>query len=352
MPKLLQVPQINLRMMSLNMQYGSGPEDNERNLLMPIPKREIDHNLDQIVDLVLQINPDVICLQEADRESSRTEYMNQPEEIAKRLSTARLDHGKYNVAFGSCVDLDEERWGRISRWARSIYGNKRYEWLVQKLNIEPNMIPNEKIKIHFGNAIISPYPLREVWHQYYVPPSWRPIMDFRIIRRIDERKSFIRCQLDYHPEIQEKVPLYVINTHFECKNEKNREQQSKILYKELHERSGSHNVLLGDFNAEPLNPEIDIEKKKIDAALERLLRHPNTRHFQGVHGDPACFTYPSWKPTNLFDTIITSKYVEIESYYVHPQRVSDHLAVVAEIKINPDLVPENTLRKLLTAKTP
>ncbi len=351
MPKLIQVPEVILKVMSLNMQYGAGPIDDEKNFmhpLHPIPKKELNANLDKIADLIEDINPDLICLQEADLASARTHFINQPQEISSRLARKK-NQKPFQVITGSCVDLDQEKLqeafdqiklGFLMPLVRKLYDDDRFAWLFEKAGLQTKMLPPGRIKIHFGNAILvrPELPIREVKHEYFFQPSAIPIMYLNIMRRKDERKSYLRCKIDYFPRIAEKIPLYIINTHFENNEESNRVKQAKILYEKLYERSGAHKILAGDFN------------DRGEGSLDLLLRHPNLKYFEGLNEKRKKFaSYPTWKdePEEVFDAILASKFLEIAAYDVHPIKVSDHYAVVANVKINPDLVPKNILAQML-----
>ncbi len=349
---LIQVPEINLRVMSLNMQFGAGPESKEGKFLLHIPQKEQDHNLDHIVKLIDEVNPDLVCLQEVEFGSSRTEFVDQSVEIVKRLAL-KQDRDPYYLETGTCLDFDEKKLERFWSIARYFYHGERSQWIFRKLGIDKQEIPKEKIRIHFGNAILSRYPLKDKTNHFFIQPYWRPLMDVNIIRRKDERKSLLVCRVNYHPEIAEKVPLFIYNTHLENKDEKNRKLQSKILYEELSIRPSAHKILAMDGNAEPLGSGYDLESEEKDESLERLLRHPNMKYFPGIYPqpekEPAQYfaTYPSHKASQILDTVLISKYLEFTNYRVITERVSDHRAVVADIKIKADLVEENLLKQIV-----
>ncbi|MDP3698150.1 MAG: endonuclease/exonuclease/phosphatase family protein [Nanoarchaeota archaeon] len=349
---LIQVPEITLRVLSLNMQFGAGPESKEGKFLLHFPPQEQDHNLDNIVNLIEEVDPHIICLQEVEFGSSRTGFVNQAQEIVQRLAK-KQEREPYHLETGTCLEFDEKRFRRIWELARYLYGEERSQWIFRKLDIDKQELPKEKIKIDFGNAILSRYPLKDKTHHFFTPPYSRLLMDINIIRRKDERKSLLICRVDYHPEIAEKVPLFVYNTHLENKDPENRKRQSKILYDQLSQRNNVHKILAIDGNAEPLGEDYDLESGSQDESLERLLRHPEMRFFPGIYPRPdkeparRFATYPSHQPAQVLDTTLTSKYVEIVNYRVHPARVSDHLAVIADIKINADLVRENILKQLV-----
>ena len=366
------------------MQYGSGPEDDENNFMRHVPLKELEYNMGRITDLIYEINPDIICLQETDFESSRTHLINQPEEIRRKLIAKGLDFPY--LERGSCIDLDQERFKYLAKGIRWAYPKKKFEWLFKLAGIEIGRLPEGAIKLHFGNATISKRPIKKFWHEYYFSsPTISYLRNFNIVSRRDERKSYLRCLVDYFPEVQEKLPLYVINTHFENGREENRRKQSKILhrkiavdfqkeekknrkkqkkmsklvYDKLSPRSGALKIIAGDFNSVPRGSDFDLDNQEPgspDDSLERLLRHPNMKYYPGIYPgpqnleDPSQYnTYPSWQkqPDRLFDTIMVSEFLDIERYYVHPAKVSDHLAVVAEITIHHDLVPQNLIKQVL-----
>ncbi len=355
---LVQVPEITLRIMSLNMQFAAGPESKEGKFLLHIPQKEQDHHLDNIVNLIYEINPDIVCLQEVEFGSSRTGYLDQALEIVKLLALKQERKQKqepYHLEIGTCLDFDEKSLERFWKVARYLYQEERSQWIFKKLNIDKQELPTEKVRLHFGNAILSRYPLKEKDHDFFIPPYWGPLMDVNIIRRKDERKSWLVCRVNYHPEIAEKVPLFVYNIHLENKDEKNRKLQSKILYNKLSKRSDAHKILTLDGNAEPLGADYRLESGLKDESLERLLRHPEMKYFEGMYSQKGeqeinrlyYATYPSNRPSQILDTVLASEYLQITNYLVHPARVSDHLAVVADIKIKSDLVQENILKQMV-----
>ena len=348
---LVEVPEITLRVMSLNMQFGAGPESREGKFLLHISKKEQDHNLNNIVNLIDEVNPDLVSLQEVEFGSSRTGYINQVLEIVQRL--AKKQQQQYHFETGTCLDFDEKRLKNLWKIARFLYQEERSQWIFKKLDIDKQPLPKEETRLHFGNAILSRYPLTEKIHDFFIPPYWGPFMDFNIIRRKDERKSFLVCRVNYHSEIAEKVPLFVYNTHLENNDGKNRRNQSKILYNKLNKRNNAHKILTMDGNAEPLGAEYELESGKQDESLERLLRHPGMRYFPGIYPQPDrapaqyFATFPSQQPIQILDTILTSEYLQIVNYRVHHAQVSDHLAVIADIKIKADLVQENILKQIV-----
>ncbi len=297
------------------------------------------HNLDNIVELLLEINPDFICLQEVDFFSWRTDFVNQATYIANALAKKSNGKRSYNVEFESSFNLDEKKYKRLWKIGRYFYGRDRAKWVFKNLGIPHVKIPNEPVKLHFGNATLSKFPIKKKEHYFFRPPYWEPWMNFNIIRRADERKSRLVCRVNYYEEIAEKIPLFIYNTHLENTEGYHRRNQSEILSSALDKRQNAHIVLAGDLNAEPG-----------DEAIEKLLRHPKMKFYPDYYPQTKTdkySTFPSDSPDETLDTVLISEFLEYVSYQVHPRRVSDHLAVVTEIKINQDLVPKNKLKQMI-----
>ena len=82
--------------------------------------------------------------------------------------------------------------------------------------------------------------------------------------------------------------------------------------------SSPHAVLMGDFNCSLDSPE-----------MTQLLRRTG---LTPAHGAPP-LTFPSWRPRRAIDHILVSEKMEIEQLYTLPHAVSDHLPLVAEIRL-------------------
>lgn len=321
---LIEIPPISLRVMSLNMQYAAGPHS-DKNFLMHIPWVEQDYNLQSITDLIDEVNPDFVFLQEADKSSSRTDFIDQPKELIKRLG---MKGQAYHSSFGSCMDLDEKKWSWAWNVLRFLYGQKSLRGMFEYLGIESYQLPEEAVHLHFGNAILSKRPIVTEEHHFFKQPYWDPLMNFNILRRKDERKSFLACEVEYPHEF-EKIPISLKDVHLENADQEHRQRQAKYLSLRLKRKTDSYKIMAGDFNAGPQRKEDD------DNSLEQLLKHPEMKYWQDIKDNTEKYaTYPSEAPDKLIDTILVSKHLEIVHYFVHPKKVSDHLAVVADIKIN------------------
>lgn len=329
---LIKVPEMNLTVLSLNVQYFSGPENNERTFLKgKISIKEQDHYIDELVKKAYQEDVSVLCLQEIDHESGRTGRRDQAEEVRKKLEEITTE--KHYLQFGSCIDLDE---GKYPLFWGSARKTKR---VLKILGVDTDQLPEDPVRLHFGNATISRSPLSEETHHYYIPRTWDPWMYIKMIFNKDEWKSLLACKLDYCPEIAEKVPLYIYNTHLENADKKNRQYQFKYLGNELRSRENAHKILAGDFNEDPT-----------DQAHRELINQTEIKVYREIDPNihpqvpPQYITHPA--TGGALDAVHISEFLEFVSYRIDDPQISDHKMVLAKIKINQDLVPESILRQL------
>ena len=90
-----------LRVMSYNIKFGGGRVDfffdgwGER---VHLSEAEVHKNLDALLQLIAEIDPDVLLLQEVDRDSRRTAFVDQAQYI---LDHSKLNYGAYAHAWRS-----------------------------------------------------------------------------------------------------------------------------------------------------------------------------------------------------------------------------------------------------------
>jgi len=143
-----------------------------------------------------------------------------------------------------------------------------------------------------GNAIISRYPVTG-WKEYTLPGG------------LEKRKL---CQLTV---LYNMVKMNIFVTHLSqgC----GREKQIAAIAKVISETEGPV-ILAGDFNTgdmEELQPVINAGLKEFTATS----------------------TCPSWKPSEVLDHVFLSRHFEAISITVPDVRYSDHLPVVAKIRL-------------------
>lgn len=152
----------------------------------------VDGKLDveRISRVILSVKPDLVALQEVDKNVKRSESVDQPAELA-RLT-------KMNVVFGANIDLQGG---------------------------------------HYGNAILSRHPISK--HQNHLLPN------------IDksEQRGVIEAEIML-PDM--KQPLLLLATHFDFRRDERERLESVKVINELAAKHAARPALLaGDLNATP-----------------------------------------------------------------------------------------------------
>ena len=155
----------------------------------------------------------------------------------------------------------------------------------------------------WGNAIISRYPIMEyTYHE--LPPRDQPLL-----------RSFIAATIN----TGNGTRLHIIATHFHHIEEDTdiRQLQAKTVLDFW--GNADHTVLLGDLNADPDGPEMEMLRQGglVDAAV-------------AAGGTPA-YTSTSDNPDRRIDYIWISSDLRVSSVLVPVSKASDHLPVIAVI---------------------
>lgn len=161
-----------------------------------------------------------------------------------------------------------------------------------------------------GNAIISRYPVAG-WKEYTLPGG------------LEKRKL---CQLTVLYDTQ-KINIFV--THLS--QGLGRGKQIAAIAKVIAETGGPV-ILAGDFNTgdmEELQPVINAGLKEFSAAS----------------------TCPSWKPSKALDHVFLSRHFEAISVTVPDVRYSDHLPIVAKVRLVKSVEPVVEVKPAKDEKT-
>jgi endonuclease/exonuclease/phosphatase family metal-dependent hydrolase len=173
-------------------------------------------------------------------------------------------------------------------------------WLSQRLHLPYVFAPTADP--FWGNAILSRYPIIDCT-QYDLPPRDLPVL-----------RGFVVAQID----VGNGDRLQVITTHFHhIEGETNIRQLQSEAILDFWDGAGS-TVLLGDLNAQPHHPEME------------MLRHAGLIDAM-VGIEPPAYTHPSVNPDQRIDYIWVSPDLEVNNAWVPLSNASDHLPVVAEI---------------------
>jgi len=174
-------------------------------------------------------------------------------------------------------------------------------WLSQRLHLPYVFGPTADP--FWGNAILSRYPIIEC-SQHDLPPRDLPVL-----------RGFIVAQIN----LVDGDYLQVIATHYHHVEEDThvRQLQSEAVL-DFWDGAGS-TVLLGDLNAQPYDPEMEMLRQ---AGLVDALSGTES---------PSAYTHPSANPRQRIDYIWVSPDLKVSDTWVPVSNASDHLPVVAEI---------------------
>lgn len=180
--------QKRIRIMSFNIANARGNNDD---FFSSQPTKKIKRNLDWIAAVIRNYNIDIVCLNEVDFNSIRTQGIDMAKYIADKVC--------YNHI------------------------------ISEKLFSLPSVL-------EVGNAVISRYPLKlNMYHQYG---------DTLFNRARHAFKSF----LDFDVLFDSKNNLNIVQTHLDNQSEEVRCEQAKVLRSHLEVKYNPF-VLLGDFNS-------------------------------------------------------------------------------------------------------
>ena len=159
----------------------------------------------------------------------------------------------------------------------------------------------------YGTALLSRTNLSNVSHHTFSPSP--PTTN----------KGYTLGQLMWQPDAGDAVLVDVVSVHLDFSRKSVREQQTAELSETLAGR-GNPLIIMGDFNSDWF-----ADEQVVRALAERTGLHV----YRPGAGDLA--TYHS--STKRLDWILISKQLEFVSFEVLPDVLSDHFAVVAEIRM-------------------
>jgi len=160
------------------------------------------------------------------------------------------------------------------------------------------------LELSSGTALLSRLPLHEA-RSHAFQQNWR------------DTKGFVAATVS--PEANGGGEVDVVSIHLDFLLDRVRHRQVEQLVESFHDRERPL-IVMGDFNCEWS------ERRRSLALLRRELR------LRPVAGS-AHATFPSWRPLVRLDWILISEELAFASYRTLPDRLSDHLGVVAEIEL-------------------
>ena len=162
----------------------------------------------------------------------------------------------------------------------------------------------------FGTALISPHDLQGE-HSHRFRSSWPTTT-----------KGFVTATIDW--QLTDKtITLTVFSVHLDFSRKKVRQAQINELIEYINKISGPI-IVAGDFNGEWVDK---------DSAVRELIDELDLQAYDPDAESIGTYKKPDGK---RLDWILISDDLSFDSYTVEPDRVSDHLAVVADIVYKPE----------------
>jgi endonuclease/exonuclease/phosphatase family metal-dependent hydrolase len=158
----------------------------------------------------------------------------------------------------------------------------------------------------YGTALLSRVALSGVVHHTFRPSP--PTMN----------KGYTLAQLIWKRDSGEPVAVDVVSVHLDFSRKSVREQQSAELAQALAVR-GNPLIVMGDFNSD-----WSADEQVVRALAERAELHVYR---------PDADDLPTYSGSKRYDWILISRHLEFVSLEVLPEILSDHSAVMAEIRM-------------------
>ncbi len=174
--------------------------------------------------------------------------------------------------------------------------------LSHTLRGEHNPFSLGRLDFSSGTALISRLPLAEP-RSHAFSQNWR------------DTKGFVAATVA--PVALAGTAVDVVSVHLDFLAERVRRRQIEQLVERFRARVRPL-VLMGDFNCEWSDQRLSFERLRRELAL----RPPDT---------VAHATYPAWRPLMRLDWILISEELGFATYETLPDRLSDHLGVIADV---------------------
>lgn len=276
--------------------YGKGSEGPGYNFK---EKDFFEERQKKLIQEIKEWEPDIICLQEVDFESSRTHDLNQARILAIKAG---------------------------------------YPYVAEAISWEANYIPfpywpiqNNFGRMKSGGAILSKYPLSNHENVLFAKPRSQPWWYnlFYLHRYIQ------KVTVDFGDK-----KISIINLHLEAFDKVDRKTQIDKLVTEI--TTHKIDIVAGDFN---MLPSVASKRSRFfndddyenDLSYEGMLKAnlgevvPNDIYIQD---ESRFFTFPSWKPDRRLDYIWYQTGLKMMKAEVLPSALSDHLPIKASFQIS------------------
>ena len=162
----------------------------------------------------------------------------------------------------------------------------------------------------YGTAVLSRWPISETIEHTFTPSP--PTLN----------KGFLLSHLTWNPDSDKKkqIQIDIVSVHLDFSRQKVREQQIDEMAEALSQREHPM-IILGDFNSDWFSEESVVKELAEKAKLKVYEPHADNLHTYNKSG-------------KRLDWILISNELEFVSYKVLTDIISDHMAVVAEVRLS------------------
>ena len=292
------------RILSWNIHYGYGPVMHHGRGLT---KQEVTNNLTSIASTIRTLQPDIVALQEVDRNALRSHDIDQLAWLAKET----------NLIFSAWTPTWDAGWVPY-----------------------PGRNPRKHIgRVLSGQAVLSRFPIVNARrHALPQPNSRSTITNLFYLHR-----ALLEVDLQLNPSRK----LRIFNAHFEAFDSDNRDHHAHITARRLN-RSGTDVVLVGDMNSVPeeapqrhgFTDEPDTDMRN-DQTIRILRNIPGIQEIAGfeIPADHMAnwHTFPAHEPNRRLDYLFYGQGLKLMDGSVPPHTpiASDHCPVVATFSLKP-----------------
>lgn len=266
-----------IRIASYNIAHGRGGKTGAKNRGHRSEKALIEH-LDKIAGQIKKANVDLIVLNEADFSSTWSYHINQAAYIAQKCGFSHVLEQK-NIGFSFPF-----------------------------------------YRLHFGNALLSRFPIQN-----------ERFIDFEPYSGVEDmlagNHDGFFCEI-----ILPSGPVGIIGIHFEYRSETVRVRCAEVLAN-LGAELNIPVLALGDFNSTPSGLSKSRMSKKGKNALSFLLSEKRFVSYLKEENQKKSYTFPSEKPDRLIDWIIGKGGVNFSGSKIIQSDLADHLMIVTEVEL-------------------
>ncbi len=233
------------------------------------------------------------------------------EQIAKQIESSTADIVVLNEVDFSSV------WSFHFNQAKYIAKNTSLNYVVEQKNMDVSF---PFIKYQFGNAILSRYPLKDAAFIQHLPLSK---IENIFVGNHDAVYATSETPLG-------NIGVFAI--HLDYRSEDTRVEAIKQL-EEISNKSKQPIVILGDFNSTPTGYPKSSLSTSSQNAISYLLDNTEFKTDSALQNDAAFYTFPKEKPDRVIDWIFGNSELTVDNLHVIDSELSDHLPVVANIKL-------------------